>query len=282
MEHRKVVLITGCSSGIGLATSVYLAKKGCKVYASMRDLKKKDALLSEAKKAGVPVELLQLDVTNDKSVKNAVAALLKKEGRIDVLVNNAGFGSGGFLEDFTMEEIKDQFETNFFGLIRVTQAVLPAMRKQRAGCIVNISSIGGKIAFPVIGIYNASKFAVEALTESLRVELAPFGIKATAVEPASISTRFSESIRAAKKSKSPGSPYYGLFKRFEKSIGMLSAQSDGPIAVAKAIHRAISSKSPKRSYPAGKGARMILLLRVLVPNCIFERVLRKLFFGGAP
>lgn len=279
MQKQRVVLITGCSSGIGFSTAVYLAEKGYKVYASMRDLKKKDNLLSESKKAGVSVELVQLDVTDEGSIKNAISTVLKKEGQIDVLVNNAGFGSGGFLEDFSIEEIRDQFETNFFGLISVTKEVLPIMRKQKQGYIVNISSIGGKIAFPVLSIYNASKFAVEAVTESLRGELAPFGIKVTAIEPSSTKTNFHSSVRVAEKSQNQSSPYYEYMKRFEKNIDKMSQQNVEPVVIAKTVYTAITSKNPKRSYPIGKGARMLLVLKSVLPNQVFERIMGKQFLG---
>jgi short-subunit dehydrogenase len=203
---------------------------------------------------------------------------MEEEGRINVLVNNAGFGSGGFLEDFSMDEIREQFETNFFGLVAVTKEVLPIMRRQKKGCIVNITSLGGRIAFPVISVYNASKFAVEALTESLRVELAPFGIKVTAVEPGSVKTNFSSSVKAAKMSRDPSSPYYSYFKRFEKNIARMAAGSE-PIVIARTIHKAITSKRPKSNYLAA-GAKMLWLLRLTLPNRVFERMIARLFLGG--
>lgn len=279
MQKQEVVLITGCSSGIGLSTAIYLAKKGFKVYASLRNLEKKHILLSEAEKSGVLVKLVQLDVADEKSVKEAVCFILKEEGRIEVLINNAGFGSGGFFEDFSMEEIREQFETNFFGLVRVTKEVLPTMRKQGKGCIVNISSIGGKIAFPVISIYNASKFAVEALTESLRIELASFGIKVVAIEPSSVKTNFSSSVKVAKMSTDSSSPYYAYMKRFNTNISKISQQSEEPITVAKNIHKAITSESPRKSYFVGSAARMLLAMKLILPNSVFERMIGKMFLN---
>lgn len=279
MEKQKIVLITGCSSGMGLYISVYLAGKGYKVYASMRDLKKKDNLLSSAKRIGVSIELLQLDVTDAKSIREAVDIIVRKEGRIDVLVNNAGFGSGGFLEDFSMEEIKEQFETNFFGMIRVIQTVLPIMRSKKSGHIINTSSLGGKIAFPAMSIYNASKFAVESLTESLRIELAPFGIKVTAIEPGSVNTNFHKSVHVAKRSQDPSSPYYVYMKRFERNIAKISEKKDKPEIVAKVIYSIIISKNPKRSYPVGNGAAMFLALKKLLPNFIFEKMIGRMLLG---
>ncbi len=278
MKEQKVVLITGCSSGIGLSTAVYLSKKGYKVYASMRNLEKKDNLFSEAKKAKVSIEIVQLDVTDEQSIKKAISFILKKESRIDVLVNNAGFGFGGFLEDCSMEEIKDQFETNFFGLIRVIKEVLPVMRRQRQGYIVNISSIGGRVAFPVLSVYCASKFAVEALTESLRVELAPFGIKVATINPTSIKTNFHSNVQSAKKSQDQSSAYYEYMKRFEKNVDKMSQVNVEPVVVAKSIYTAITSKNPKRSYLVGKGARMLLVLKSILPNRVFEKIIGMQFF----
>ncbi len=276
---QKVVLITGCSSGMGLSTAVYLSGKGYKVYAGLRNLKEKDNLLSEAKKAGASVELIQLDITDEISIKNTINTILKEEGRIDVLVNNAGFGFAGFLEDCSMEEIRDQFETNFFGLVCMTKEVLPIMRKQKQGHVVNISSIGGKIAFPVLSIYSASKFAVEAITESLRIELAPFGIQVTAIEPTNVKTNFHNSAREAEKSRNPSSPYYEYMKLFKKNIEKMSQQSVEPIVVAKTVYTAITSKNSKRSYLVGKGASMLPLLKGILPNNIFEKIINKQFFG---
>ncbi len=276
---KQIVLITGCSSGMGLVTSIYLAEKNYKVYASMRDLNKKEQLMTASKKAGVDIKLLQLDVTDEESVKSAVGSILEKEGRIDILVNNAGYGSGGFLEEFSMPEIKEQFETNFYGLIRVTQEVLPAMRKQQRGHIVNISSIGGKIAFPVLSIYNASKFAVEALTESLRIELVPFNIKATTITPTGVKSNFNKSVKAAKRSEEPSSPYHQYFEQFKKNIDKMANQSVSPTVVAEAVHKAITTKNPKRSYPVGKGAKMFMALKGLLPNRTFENIMYKQFFG---
>ena len=152
----KVVLITGCSSGIGLATAVFLSKKGSRVYASVRDFGKKDNLVAAAEKENASVEILQLDVTDDESVTKAVEQVIAKEGRIDVLINNAGYGLMGPAETVTIEQAKDEFEVNFFGLLRVTQAVLPCMRKQKSGHIINVSSIAGIKAMPTSDLYNAA------------------------------------------------------------------------------------------------------------------------------
>lgn len=276
METQKTILITGCSSGIGLETAVYLAGKGHRVYASMRDTNKKGDLVEAAKKAGVSVGIVRLDVTDEKSIKSAIGSILKKEGRIDVLVNNAGYGLSGFIEDISLDEMRAQFETNVFGLIRVTQEVLPSMRMERKGTIINISSVVGKIALPVIGMYSASKFAVESLTDSLRAELAQFGINVVAVEPGEIKTNFDRSMRMARKSMNPSSPYFKYMKRFNDSD---SRNADSPLAVAKAIEAAIISDNPKSRYVAGNGARKFLAMKAWLPDSAIESMIKKMFLG---
>jgi len=251
----KVVLITGCSSGIGLATAVFLAKKGNKVHATMRTLDNKDKLVAEAEKEGVKVELLQLDVTDDNSVKKAVAGVIKKEGRIDVLVNNAGYGLMGPAESVAMEQAKAEFEVNFFGLLRVTQAVLPYMRTQKSGHIVNISSIAGLKAMPASDLYNASKFAVEGLSEAMAPTLAMMGIKMSLIEPGPVMTKFHKvSMKFGEKLKD-----VKLYKEVnEKMIAnrderCKTAQTAEEIAAI--IYKAITSKKPHLRYQTSEWVR---------------------------
>ena len=178
MKAQSVALITGSSSGIGFETALHLARNGYKTYASMRNLEKSKNITQVANRENLPVEIVQLDVNDDISVKQAIDKLVQAEDqRIDVLVNNAGYGLLGALEDLTIEEIKAQFETNLFGVIRVTQQVLPVMRKQNSGTIVNISSVGGRMGLPSLSAYHSTKFALEGLSESISYELEPFGIK---------------------------------------------------------------------------------------------------------
>jgi short-subunit dehydrogenase len=155
----KIAVVTGSSSGIGYETSLLLARNQYSTYASMRNLKKSDELLKIASKENIPLKVIQLDVNDDRSVSNAIDNIVKENGRIDVLVNNAGYGVFGSFEELSLEEIKSQFETNFFGVIRVTQLVLPSMRKQKSGTIVNVSSIGGRIGLPILSAYHSTKFA---------------------------------------------------------------------------------------------------------------------------
>lgn len=188
----KVILITGCSSGLGREASIQLSQRGYRVFASMRNLKDREAVQEEARQREAALDCIQLDVTDNVSVERAVQAVISKAGRIDVLINNAGYGLTGALETVTMEEIREQYDTNVFGVIRCVQAVLPHMRKQKSGVIINISSVIALTGGPLSSVYASSKFAIEGLTESLVEELAPFGIRVCLIEPGLVLTRFSE------------------------------------------------------------------------------------------
>ena len=182
-SNQKVAVVTGTSSGIGLETSLALARSGFRTYATMRNLNKSENIKSVATKENLPIHINQLDVTDDISIKNAVQAIFSEVGRIDVLVNNAGYALNGAFEDLTIDEIKAQFETNLFGVIRTTQAILPIMRKQQFGIIVNMSSGAGRLGYPGGSAYISTKFAVEGLSETLAAEVKGFGINVTMVEP---------------------------------------------------------------------------------------------------
>ena len=193
-SDQKVAVVTGSSSGIGLEISLTLARNGFQTYATMRNPEKRPALELGQKKENLPINILQLDVTNEKSVENAIAHIVSQENKIDVLVNNAGYGLMGAFEELHLEEIRQQFETNFFGLIRVTQAVLPLMRKRQSGIIVNISSGAGRFGYPGGSAYVGTKFAIEGLSESLAYEVYPFGIRVVVVEPGFVRTNFSKAV----------------------------------------------------------------------------------------
>src|SRR5919198_1086913 len=218
--NKNVVVVTGSSSGIGYETSLIFARNGFLTYATMRNPNKSENIKSIATKENLPIHIKQLDVTNDISVKDAVQAILSETGRIDILVNNAGYGLNGAFEDLAMDEIEAQYETNVFGLIRTTQAVLPIMRRQKSGIIVNISSGAGRFGFPGGSAYVSTKFAVEGLSESMSYELEPFGIKVVIVEPGVIRTNFV--TVAAKKSQDQNSPYSQMMQKIATSFeGMM-------------------------------------------------------------
>ena len=195
--NQKIAVVTGGSSGNGLETSLLLAKNGFYTYATMRNTDKSTRIKEIAKNDGVPLEVLQLDVTDDKSTTDAIDIIDNRHRRIDVLVNNAGYEHHGAVEELSMEEIKTQFETNFFGAVRITKAVLPTMRKQGSGAIVNVSSIGGIIGVPLNSAYVGSKFALEGFSESMKYELEGFGIKVILIEPGAINTNFLDNAKQA-------------------------------------------------------------------------------------
>jgi NAD(P)-dependent dehydrogenase (short-subunit alcohol dehydrogenase family) len=218
----------------------------------MRNLQKKPKLESFKNEENLPLEFVQLDVTNEESVRSAVQSILDDKGRIDVLVNNAGYGLTGAFEDISIDEIKSQFETNFYGLIRTTQSVIPIMRKQKSGILVNISSGAGRFGYPMGSAYVSTKFAIEGLSESLSYEVEPFGIKVILIEPGMIKTNFSNASVMAKKSIDPDSPYAPLLKSMEKGIKQLLENASSSQLVANITLGAITSDKPRLRYLAGK------------------------------
>jgi NAD(P)-dependent dehydrogenase (short-subunit alcohol dehydrogenase family) len=249
--NNKVAVVTGSSTGIGYETSLILARNGFLTYATMRNLNKSQNLKSIATKENLPIRIKYLDVTDDASVKDAIQAISSETGQVDVLVNNAGYGLNGAFEDLAMDEIKSQYETNVFGLIRTTQAVLPIMRRQKSGTIVNISSGAGRFGFPGGSAYVSTKFAVEGLSESMSYELEPFGIKVIIVEPGVIRTNFGDGLVIAKKSQDPNSPYSQLIQKMATSFEEMMKNASSPNLVAKVVLDAIRNESPNLRYLAG-------------------------------
>ena len=252
MNDQKVAVITGGSSGIGLETAFILARNGYTTYATMRSPYKDTSIKAVVQNEDLPIKVVQLDVTDDTSVKNAIDHILSEAGRIDILVNNAGYGLVGAFEDLSMEEIKSQYETNLFGLIRVTQAVLPTMRKQRSGRIINVSSGAGLFGYPGGSAYVSTKFAVEGLSESIAYEMEPFGIKVILIEPGFIRTNFGNSMVIAKKAQESTSPYSELMQKTMDGFAELAKNASDAELVSKIIHEAASNPSPRLRYLAGK------------------------------
>jgi NAD(P)-dependent dehydrogenase (short-subunit alcohol dehydrogenase family) len=253
MSHdRKVAVVTGSSSGIGYEISIALARSGFFTYATMRNLQKATNLESIRDKEMLPLKPLQLDVTDDASVNKAIQTIISESGRIDVLVNNAGYGLVGAFEDLSMDEIRRQFETNFFGVIRVMQSVLPLMRKQKFGIIVNISSGAGRFGYPSGSAYVSTKFALEGLSESIAYELDQFGIKVILVEPGVIKTNFDSGMVVAKKSQDASSPYFNMTQKMDTVFRQLIRNSSPPSLVADVVVQAVKSENPNLRYLAGK------------------------------
>ncbi len=276
---NKVALVTGSSSGMGFATAIMLARAGIHTYASMRNLKKSKTITELASTENLPLQVVQLDVNDKKSVKEAITKIVTEKERIDVLVNNAGYGLFGSLEDISIEELKAQFETNFFGVIRVTQLVLPIMRKQKSGTIVNVSSVGGRIGLPVLSAYHSTKFALEGLSESMSYELEPFGIRVVIIEPGVIRTNIMNSSIIAKKAQDPKSPYFSLIQKVENNFKlMMENESSPPEEVAKAILGVVTSENSQLRYTVGNDAATMIQARVSMSENQFKKMIMQNFF----
>jgi len=274
-DRQKVAIVTGSSSGIGYATSLMLARKGFYTFASVRNIAKSASLESIANAERLPLKLIQLDITDDSSVKAALERIVLEKGRIDVLVNNAGYGLFGAFEDLSLDEIKAQFETNFFGVIRVTQHVLPIMRTRQngGGIIVNVSSINGLVPFPVISAYCGTKFAIEGLSESIAYELEPFGIKVILIEPGPIGSNFMKGSVLPKRALDPQSPYSELVQKFTVKTRLQHENAIQPEEVAKTIVQAISTEKPEFRYLVGKFAVSLLEARKNMPFSEFQKMI---------
>ncbi len=268
---NNVVLITGASAGIGKTTAKLLLVNGYKVYAGARRVDN----LKELETLGA--KIMHLDVTDEASLKNAVAMIIEAESRLDILINNAGYGAHGAIEDVPMSEARRQFEVNLFGLARLTQLVLPVMRKQGAGKIVNISSIAGKITMPLGGWYHAAKHALEAYSDALRAEVYRFGIKVILIEPGAIKTEW-DTVALANLSKYSGSgPYAALTDKLtNKFRAGYRKGAPGPEVVAAAILKALRSGRPAARYAVPFQAGLIIFLKRLLPDRVLDFAIRSL------
>lgn len=251
----SIILITGSNSGIGLTTALHLASRGHTVYASMRDLTRGGDLKDQAEAAGLDIRTCQADVNDEASIKACVDSIITKEGSIDVLVNNAGIGPLGTIEEMDDATSKAVFETNFFGALRAIRAVLPSMRAQRSGVIVNVSSVAGRVASNCMGIYSASKFALEAVSESLAQELVPFGVRVAIVEPGFISTPI---LDAALQSVSEETSYPAATERIKALFLHGKQVGESPQRVAETVDLAINDTGNTLRYPVGDGASMFV------------------------
>jgi NAD(P)-dependent dehydrogenase (short-subunit alcohol dehydrogenase family) len=273
----KAILITGCSTGIGRASAERLAARGHTVYATARALDS----IAELEQKGCRV--LALDVTDEQSMQAAVGAVERAEGAVGTIVNNAGYSQSGAVEDVPMEQVRRQFETNVFGLVRMCQLVLPGMRRQGFGRIVNVSSMGGRLTFPGGGIYHATKHAVEAISDALRFEVRGFGVDVSIIEPGLIKTRFGETAVGSIDQAAAGD---GPYAKFNEAVAATTANAYGgpmarmaapPDAVARAVERAITSRRPRPRYVVTAGARVLLATRRVVPDRGWDAMMRAQF-----
>ena len=274
----KVALVTGSSSGIGFETSLALARNGYHTFATMRNLGKDEKIKQIIEKEDLSVEILELDVDSEESVNRVIKIVSEKKGRIDVLVNNAGYGMWGTVEDVSIDEFKEQFETNFFSIIRLIQKVAPIMRKQSSGNIVNISSVAGRIGFPVSPAYISSKFALEGLSESLRFELMPFGINVIIIEPGVIKTNFFDSMKMSEKSQQD-STYKEITDKVISGVKMMAEMGTHPKEVADVVIKTLGEEKPLPRYVIGNDAMMFLEAKKMKTDIEFENYLKKELYG---
>ncbi|MBA4376730.1 MAG: short-chain dehydrogenase/reductase [Anaerolinea sp.] len=270
--HQPVVLVTGCSTGIGRVTAQLLAKKGWRVFASARRIETVNDLASDY------ITPMRLDVTDEASMAEAVQEVLAKAGRIDALVNNAGYAEIGPLEEATMEEVHRQFETNTFGPLRLAQLVLPTMRAQGSGRIVNVSTMGGRVVIPFVGLYNSSKFALEAMSDALRMETRPFKVRVIVVEPGGTRTNFNAvaNQNARHFATETKSPYHRFFEPLNQFIGRAEGFSFPPEMVAKVINRALSAERPRARYIATPDARIMLAIMLRMSDGMRDALWRQM------
>jgi len=273
-KKEKIAVVTGSSSGIGLLTVVELAKAGFRVVASMRDLNRRGPLDQAAAGVTDRLDVRRLDVTDSASIPAFVEGIGRDHGRIDVLVNNAGFAMAGFAEDLTLQEIRRQFDTNFFGAVAMTQAVLPVMRRQQSGHIIMVSSIGGLCGAPSISSYEASKHALEGWSESLRLEINSLGIKVVLVEPGSFQTDiWTRGAVMGEKATKESSPNYHRSLRMREAVKNI--QKRDPIAVARLIARVAQAPNPRLRYLIGPDAHIQLWMKRLLPWKWHEKLMAK-------
>jgi short-subunit dehydrogenase len=279
MKDKKTVLVTGCSSGIGYATCLMFGRNNFATYGSVRDLSKAEKIQEITNREKLPLKIIRLDVNEDESIRIAIQKIISDSGRIDILINNAGYGMFGPIEEISIEEIKEQFETNFFGTIRLIKAIVPIMRKQRNGTIVNISSMVGRFGVPLNAAYVSSKFALEGLSESISFELEEFGIKVILVEPGVIQTDFFQNLKI--KGNDTKSPYYKLM---EKRIAFLKAAMKNSVSssdqVANTILHAVKSGDPDMRYVIGNDATNSIHMRKSLSDREFMKWIKDGMFHG--
>lgn len=273
ISKGSIALVTGASSGFGLLTCLELADSGMRVFASMRNLERRGELDQAMAAEKLTCEVVGLDVTEPDSISAALAHIESRGGPVDVLVNNAGYGLGGFAEDLTLDEYRAQFETNFFGLVATTKAVIPSMRQRRRGRIINISSMAGLSADPGMSAYSASKFAVEGFSESLRHELLPHDVYVSLIEPGMFRTEiFDRNRRVGARALDPVSPNYRAAQRIVQMLDdRLAASKADPRDVARLIAEVVTSRRPRLRYLVGSDARIRNMIQKTVPASLWER-----------
>lgn len=254
-----------------------LARNGYHTIATMRNVKKSNSILKTSEEENLPLKVLELDVNDVRSIERAISQVKNEAKRIDILINNAGYGLVGFFEDLSLDEIRNQFETNFFGVLNITKKVIPIMRSQKSGTIINISSGAGQVGFPGISAYVSTKFAVEGFSESLTYELSPFGIKVIIIEPGVIKTNFFNNCTISEQSAKNGSPYSSSVDKLQKDIDMMQEHATSPTEVAKMILQVLRTDEPKQRYIVGNDVAMILEAKKNLSDIEFKKMMMQNF-----
>ena len=270
---HQVALITGCSSGLGYETALMLARNGFHTFATMRNTKKSDSLEEIIKKERLDLNIRELDVNDDTSIEKTINCIKSEANRIDALINNAGYGLVGFFEDLTLDEIRNQFETNFFGVLNITKKIIPIMRFQKSGTIINVSSGAGQVGFPGISAYVSTKFAIEGFSESLMYELFPYGIKVAIIEPGVIKTNFFRNCIVSEHSMKKSSPYSRSLDKFQRNVELMQEHATSPINVAKVIMQVLGNNEPKQRYIVGNDVAMILEAKKSLSDIEFKKMM---------
>lgn len=288
-ERQQISLVTGSSSGIGFETSLLLARRGVYTYATMRNLSKSGDILGRARKDNLPIKILRLDVTDEESISETIGNIVREKNQIDILVNNAGYSLLGPLEHLSINEIKEEFETNFFGVIKLIQYVLPIMRKQRYGRIINISSLAGRIGIPLSSAYASSKFALEGLTESLGYEVQELGIHVALIEPGVIKTNFISNMKIGKEVMAKQNrnalainddlPYAEITEKRISAFKPRFEKGSSPTLVAEKVFEAAMSANPKTRYLVGEDALKMMERRKNVSDEEFGRIVMNSVLG---
>lgn len=277
----ECVLITGGTEGLGKASALLLAGEGYRVFAGGRNAAKRAALDAEAKQKNLPLQSLEMDVTDDVSVDRAIGIIHEEAGPIDILINNAGIAFAAVIEEIALEDFRRQFETNFFGVVRVTQRVLPEMRERRRGRVINMSSVAGKMSSPVLGPYSSSKFAVESMSDALRLELRPFGVHVILIEPGYIRSdmeRAAQELSSRYIAGAEKSPYAAVYSGFQRGWGDLTKDSKyTPMDCARVILGAIRADSPRARYPVTREAKIVTFLKRIMTDRALDRMMAKTY-----
>lgn len=278
-SHLNSVLITGGTDGLGRAAAELLASRGYRVFAGGRNADRRAALDKFAREKKLPIETLELDVCSDASANSAVSEIERRAGPVDILINNAGIAFGAVMEEITLDDLRKQFETNFFGVVRVTQRVLPEMRSRRRGRIINMSSVSGKVAMPVMGPYTASKHALEGMSDSLRLELYPFGVHVVLIEPGYIHTNINTNAAELSSAYAKGaesSAYKGVYQRFLGAWEKIrNASRYMPEDCARVILRAVEDTPPRTRYVVTRRAKQAIFFKRVLSDRAFDRTLQK-------